>query len=127
MRLSERPTVHHTAEIRACELGRYTEIGERCQGLLEAFDRGRDRFFSAEDRDRGGYLGEDRCRQVVLHPLLSLSVGAVRSSPGLFQSHHELSSAAAVAKKEAKRGVGSVLFVERRSSMPAGASLQGCL
>jgi len=31
MRLSERPTVHHTAEIRACELGRYTEIGERCQ------------------------------------------------------------------------------------------------
>jgi len=33
-------------------------------------------------------------------------------------SLHELSSAAAVAKKEAKRGAGSVLFVERRNSMP---------
>jgi phosphonate metabolism protein (transferase hexapeptide repeat family) len=29
--LSERPSVHPTAEVRASELGRYTEIGERCQ------------------------------------------------------------------------------------------------
>jgi len=32
-RLSIRPTVHHTAEVRASTLGRYTEIGERCQIL----------------------------------------------------------------------------------------------
>ena len=30
-RLSARPTIHHTAEVRASTLGRYTEIGERCQ------------------------------------------------------------------------------------------------
>lgn len=29
--LSERPSIHPTAEIRASEFGRYTEIGERCQ------------------------------------------------------------------------------------------------
>ncbi|HTJ55939.1 MAG TPA: DapH/DapD/GlmU-related protein [Devosiaceae bacterium] len=28
--LSERPSVHPTAEVRATDLGRYTEIGERC-------------------------------------------------------------------------------------------------
>ncbi|MCF1743457.1 DapH/DapD/GlmU-related protein [Paradevosia shaoguanensis] len=28
--LSERPSVHPTAEVRASDLGRYTEIGERC-------------------------------------------------------------------------------------------------
>jgi GGDEF domain-containing protein len=102
---------------------RSTDWEERCLGLLEAFDRGRDRFFCAADLGRGGYLGEDRSRQVVLHPLLSLSVGAVRSSPGLFQSHHEISSAAAIAKKEAKRGAGSVLFLERRNPALAGSPL----
>ena len=56
----------------------------------------------------------------MLHPLLSLSIGAVKSLPGHFQSHHELSSAAAVAKKEAKRQDGSVLFVERRNPALAG-------
>lgn len=29
--LSERPSIHHTAETRGSEFGRYTEIGERCQ------------------------------------------------------------------------------------------------
>jgi phosphonate metabolism protein (transferase hexapeptide repeat family) len=31
--LSERPSIHPTAEVRASQLGRYTEIGERCQVL----------------------------------------------------------------------------------------------
>ena len=94
---------------------------ERCRTLLAAFEVGRNRFFCDEDLARGGYLGEDRARKLVLHPLLSLSVGAVRSRPGLFQSHHELSAAAAVAKKEAKREEGSVLFVERRNPHPAAS------
>lgn len=86
----------------------------RCHRLLEAFQEGRARFFAADDLERGGYPGEDRSRRPVLHPLLSLSVGAVRSRPGSYQSHHEISAAAAVAKKEAKSREGSVLFVERR-------------
>ena len=88
----------------------------RCQSLLAAFDRGRARFFSAEDHARGGYPGEDRARQPVFHRLMSLSVGAVRCLPGSFHSYHEISAAAAVAKKEAKRVEGSALFLERRNT-----------
>ena len=87
----------------------------RCQSLLEAFDWGRQRFFNAEDNARGGYPGEDRKRKAVFHPLVGLSIGAVRCQPGVFHSYHEISAAAAVAKKEAKRIEGSSLFLERRS------------
>jgi EAL domain-containing protein (putative c-di-GMP-specific phosphodiesterase class I)/GGDEF domain-containing protein len=88
---------------------------ERCLGALRDFDAGRGRFFSEEDLARGGFHGEDRQRRPVLHPLLGLSIGAVECRPGAFRSHHEISAAAAVAKKEAKRIEGSSLFVERRS------------
>jgi GGDEF domain-containing protein len=94
----------------------------RCRSLLDAFTAGRDAFFSAEDLARGGYTGEDRSRRVVLNPLLGLSVGAVKVQPGAFPSHHEISAAAAVAKKEAKRREGSVLFVERRNPGPAAGA-----
>jgi len=87
----------------------------RCQGLLAGFDAGRDRFFSAEEAARGGYPGEDRQRRVVFHPLLSLSIGAVPAPAGTFPTHHEIATAAALAKKEAKRQEGSSLFLERRA------------
>jgi len=87
----------------------------RCRTLLEAFDLGRRRFFSREHNEKGRYPGEDRKRKKVMHPLVSLSLGAVKCPPGLFQSYHEISAAAAVAKKEAKRLEGSSLFVERRT------------
>lgn len=86
----------------------------RCRRALETFERDKGRFFSPGDLERGGYLSEDRARNLVHHPLLALSIGAVKCRPGAFQSHHEVSAAAAVAKKEAKREPGSALFVERR-------------
>jgi EAL domain-containing protein (putative c-di-GMP-specific phosphodiesterase class I)/GGDEF domain-containing protein len=90
----------------------------RCRSLLDAFTAGRDAFFNAEDLARGGYPGEDRSRNLVLNPLLGLSLGAVKVQPGAYPSHHEISAAAAIAKKEAKRQEGSCLFVERRSPGP---------
>jgi len=86
----------------------------RCTSLLEAFDAGLARFFSEGELESRGYVGEDRSRRQVVHPLLSLSVGAVKAWPGQFANHHEISASAAVAKKEAKGLEGSVLFVERR-------------
>jgi hypothetical protein len=53
----------------------------------------------------------------VIHPLVSLSIGAVQAPPGAFPSHHEIAAAAATAKKEAKRDEGSTLFIERRNRM----------
>jgi len=93
---------------------RSPEWAERCQGILGAFESGRRRFFGTEELDRGGYWSEDRKGSLVLHPLLSLSIGAIPVLPGHFASHHEISSAATLAKKEAKRIEGNSFFVERR-------------
>ncbi|HLO66588.1 MAG TPA: GGDEF domain-containing protein [Holophaga sp.] len=93
---------------------------ERCEGLLRRFEEGRGRFFPPGALAAGGYMGEDRRRMPVLHPLVSLSIGAVEVRPGDFATHHEVSAAAAVAKKEAKRIEGCSLFVERRSPQVTG-------
>ena len=87
----------------------------RCQGILERFQEGRKQFFSAEDLDRGGYQSEDRLGRSVFHPLISLSIGVVQVAPGAYPSHHEISAAAAQAKRQAKGLDGCSLFVERRS------------
>jgi diguanylate cyclase (GGDEF)-like protein len=87
----------------------------RCRNLLAAFEAGKERFFSVEELAQGGYVSEDRKRRLVRHPLVALSIGAVKAPPGEFPSHHEIAAAAAGAKKEAKRREGSALFIERRA------------
>ncbi len=87
---------------------------QRSRRLVEDFDATKGRFFSAEEQAEGGYRSEDRKRRMVFHPLITLSVGAVIIPAGTFSSHHEIASAAAIAKKEAKRMEGSCLFIERR-------------
>ena len=95
---------------------RSPDFQERCQKVLQSFQEGRSRFFSEEDLRGGGYWSEDRQGRMVFHPLLSLSIGAVNIQPGLFPSHHEVSRAASIAKKEAKRLEGNSFFLERRGS-----------
>jgi EAL domain-containing protein (putative c-di-GMP-specific phosphodiesterase class I)/GGDEF domain-containing protein len=92
----------------------------RCADLLARVADGRDLFFSPEDLALGGYTSEDRQRRMVFHPLLSLSIGAVPAPAGVFGSHHEIATAAAIAKKEAKRKEGCSLFLERRAGLIAG-------
>jgi hypothetical protein len=53
----------------------------------------------------------------VFYPLVSLSLGVVKSSPNQFYSHHQISIAASEAKKQAKKIHGNSLFVDRRSEM----------
>jgi hypothetical protein len=45
---------------------------------------------------------------------MSISIGAVIAQPGKFESPHEVSSAAAIAKKQAKKMTGNSLFIEQR-------------
>jgi len=45
--------------------------------------------------------------------------------PGRFHTHHEVSAASAIAKKQAKKIRGNSLFVERRASDPALQSQPG--
>jgi GGDEF domain-containing protein len=88
---------------------------ERCQNAISLFDGGVNRFFIDEHIEAGGYMSEDRLGNHVFHPLVSLSLGAVRVEPKTFQNAHELSTAAGIAKREAKRSPGSSLFIERRA------------
>lgn len=87
---------------------------ERSRKLLRDFDDSATELFSEEHKKEGGFVTHDRKGNQVFHPLTSLSIGAVQVSAGLYHSHHEISEAAAAAKKNAKKIQGSSLFIERR-------------
>lgn len=87
----------------------------RCNEALELFAKGIAAMFKADDREREGYLGENRKGEPVLHPLPSLSIGALFALPGCFESHRDIAAAAADAKCQAKKCAGNSLFIERRS------------
>jgi diguanylate cyclase (GGDEF)-like protein len=88
---------------------------DRCQRILAQFASAARVLYSPDDLAAGGYVTEDRHGNRVFTPLVSLSIGVVHVDPQRFSTHHQISSAAAVAKKEAKKIEGNSLFVERRT------------
>jgi len=50
----------------------------------------------------------------VFYPLISLSLGTIHVEPKQYYSHHQIASAAAEAKKQAKKIAGNSLFIDRR-------------
>jgi GGDEF domain-containing protein len=90
---------------------------ERCQNILNLFGECILGFFNAEDRERNGYITEDRQGKKAFHPLTSLSLGVVKVEPETYTSLHEVSFAATDAKKQAKKIPGNALFVERRERL----------
>ena len=87
---------------------------ERCETILARFSEVAKWFYSAEERERGGMEVEDRQGKRTFQPLMSISIGAVIAKPEQFESPHEVSSAAAIAKKQAKKMSGNSLFIEQR-------------
>jgi hypothetical protein len=71
-------------------------------------------LYTDEDRLRKGYFSDDRGGNKVFHPLVSLSIGAVKVAPLQYSSPHQIASAATRAKTQAKKTAGNVLFVEQR-------------
>lgn len=86
----------------------------RCDRIIRSFDDQAKILYTPEDQARGGIQAEDRLGRSHFHALPTLSIGVVPVEPGIFASHHEISAAAAEAKKQAKREPGSSIFVERR-------------
>jgi len=86
----------------------------RCRRMLDAFADAVPEFYSVEDRLQGGYPSEDRRGNKVFHPLVAMSLGIVKVLPGQFGSHHQISAAAAEAKKQSKKIPGNSLFIDRR-------------
>lgn len=101
---------------------------ERFQAILDTFSADIAGHFSGIDLERGGYFSEDRAGHRVLHPLLTISLGAIRVEPGHFCSHHQIAAAAAEAKRQAKRIPGNSLFIDRRAgpcTLPLPQAEQG--
>jgi diguanylate cyclase (GGDEF)-like protein len=86
----------------------------QCLRALQIFEDEALFLFDASDRERGALVGEDRSGNRLTHPLTSLAIGVISVSADSYRSHLEVSGAAAVAKKQAKRAGGNALFVERR-------------
>ncbi|MYM86072.1 EAL domain-containing protein [Rugamonas sp. FT82W] len=86
----------------------------RCNVILQEFGRHVQDFYSIEDRERGGYLSEDRQGKKVFYSLMSLSIGAIRVDPHKYHTHHQIATAAAESKKQAKKIHGNSLFLDRR-------------
>ncbi len=94
---------------------------ERVNNSLHAFDDSMSVHLGDNPIDIGGYFSEDRRGQSVFHALPTLSIGCLVVEPGMFQSHHEVSSAVTEAKKQAKKISGSTIFIERRRLAPLDA------
>jgi diguanylate cyclase (GGDEF)-like protein len=92
----------------------------RCKAILSHFADAIGEFYSPGDRERGGYVSEDRQGRKAFYSLISLSLGAIRVEPQQYYSHHQIATAAADAKKQAKKIHGNSLFLDRRVALPAG-------
>lgn len=88
---------------------------QRCNRALSFFARTSSGLLNAEHRHIGGYMAGDRQGRITHHPLPTLSIGAVRVTPGIFHSHYEVAEAATIAKKMAKEKPGNSLFIEQRN------------
>ncbi len=86
----------------------------RCHTILDNFSTAIPDFYPKDILEKGGYLSEDRKGNPVFHPLICLSLGIVKIEPGQFSSHHQIATAASLAKKQAKKIPGNSIFIERR-------------
>jgi diguanylate cyclase (GGDEF)-like protein len=89
---------------------------QRCHAILDHFGRDILNAHSVEDRTLGGYASEDRQGNATFFSLISLSLGVVKVEPQHYHSHHQIATAAAESKKQAKKMPGNSLFIERRET-----------
>ncbi|RXZ32325.1 GGDEF domain-containing protein [Oxalobacteraceae bacterium CAVE-383] len=89
---------------------------QRCLAILDDFAASTLDLYNEEDRATGGYFSEDRRGNKVFHPLVSLSIGAVKIEPLQYTSPHQIASVATRAKKLAKKKAGNTLFIEQRKT-----------
>ncbi|WP_293776475.1 GGDEF domain-containing protein [uncultured Oxalicibacterium sp.] len=87
---------------------------QRCHVILDAFATAILPFYTEDHLFQGGYISEDRCGRRVFHALATMSLGLLKVIPGNYGSHHQIATAAADAKKQAKKIPGNSLFIDRR-------------
>ncbi len=96
-----------------------SKVDAVCQRAIEAFDRIIPLYYDRQDRERGHIEAEDRFGEKRKFPLMSVSVVAVLSEPGV-SDHASLARVAAELKKRAKAVAGSV-YLRSDQEGPASA------
>lgn len=105
---------------------------DRAERSVEAFNTSAVTLFDEADRENGGIHAEDRHGRPTFFALTTIAVGAVAARDFDFRRHEDVASAAAAAKREAKRrGVGvfelrpARLAAEERDSPVVGEESDG--
>ncbi|NJA88876.1 GGDEF domain-containing protein [Rhodocyclus tenuis] len=93
----------------------------RCARILRLFDSQIAAMVTPLDLQRGGYLAENHRGEAALHPLPTLSIGALALCAGDAESHQEVASAASETRRHAKKISGSSLFIARCHSGKSNA------
>ncbi|WP_255611595.1 GGDEF domain-containing protein [Marinobacterium arenosum] len=103
---------------------RHPQWQQICERILSQFDEQVRGFYNPRDLQQGGIWASDRKGEATFYPLLGLAIGVVHPDPYKCTSHHEVAELAALAKKEAKKGSASTLFVSRRRMVgyPSGGT-----
>lgn len=86
----------------------------RLYDVIAAFDRIRGALLTTDDLERGTYITDNRSGEKQALPTPTISIGVVKVEGGMFTSAHDVATALAEAKREAKKIDGSSLFIERR-------------
>jgi diguanylate cyclase (GGDEF)-like protein len=85
---------------------------ERCNAIVADFARGARGLYNEADLARGGIDAEDRQGNPMFFGFTTLSIGALPSQPGRYRNAEEVASAAAAAKRVAKKAKCGVVVVE---------------
>ncbi len=75
----------------------------RCRQIIATFNACARALFDEDALLRGGIEAEDREGNPTFFPLTTLSIGAVQVEPGRFHDPQQVATAAASAKRKAKR------------------------
>lgn len=96
-----------------------------CELILKDFQQTAQKFYTQEDRERGGIYEVNREGQKTFYPIMSLSLGVLLVYPGIFEHTQKLSSVATKAKKGAKSAGGNQYFViDSRSDGQTSSSFE---
>jgi EAL domain-containing protein (putative c-di-GMP-specific phosphodiesterase class I)/GGDEF domain-containing protein len=80
----------------------------RCSRMIEDFDAEARTLYDDAAREAGGITGNDRRGATHFFPFTTLSIGAVRIAPGLFNHAEDVAAEAAIAKHDAKLSTSSL-------------------
>ncbi|HEY2465375.1 MAG TPA: phosphodiesterase [Steroidobacteraceae bacterium] len=92
----------------------------RCSRIIERFNASAPALYDPDTRELGYIESEDRQGNPTRFPLTTLSIGALRVTPGEFDSPEDVATAAAAAKHQAKRSNAGLFVLDSGAAARLG-------